>query len=183
MTDPFNLLHRLWTKAVGTDDYDKAEWAELEKFVLEHARKIGPGEALYSPDKYPQEAVFDPTPDDILKAAKEHLVETENMVTAFDIRRLLGFSNFGDVISVRIKDEDMYPAFQFDQVRLCVYPVVKKVNKLLLADIDPWGAWSWWTTPNGRLTDGRSPKDLLGDPDSEDILIKITEALIGEEGF
>lgn len=24
------LLHTLWTKAVGTKDYDKAEWRELE---------------------------------------------------------------------------------------------------------------------------------------------------------
>ena len=24
------LLHRLWTKAVGTPDYDKSEWKELE---------------------------------------------------------------------------------------------------------------------------------------------------------
>lgn len=25
------LLHRLWTKAVGAPDYDKAEWRELER--------------------------------------------------------------------------------------------------------------------------------------------------------
>lgn len=27
------ILHRLWTKAVGTPDYDKEEWMELEKLV------------------------------------------------------------------------------------------------------------------------------------------------------
>ena len=27
------LLHRLWTKAVGTMDYDKPEWQRLEKMV------------------------------------------------------------------------------------------------------------------------------------------------------
>jgi len=27
------LMHKLWTKAVGTEDYDKAEWKELEKRI------------------------------------------------------------------------------------------------------------------------------------------------------
>ena len=27
------LLHRLWTKAVGTEGYDKEEWRELERRV------------------------------------------------------------------------------------------------------------------------------------------------------
>lgn len=29
-----NLLHRLWTKAVGTPDYDKSEWTELERMLV-----------------------------------------------------------------------------------------------------------------------------------------------------
>lgn len=28
-----NLFHRLWTKAVGTKDYDKKEWMELERRI------------------------------------------------------------------------------------------------------------------------------------------------------
>ena len=28
-----NLFHRLWTKAVGTKDYDKKEWQELERRI------------------------------------------------------------------------------------------------------------------------------------------------------
>ena len=31
---PFNMLHRLWTKAVGTSDYDKREWKLLERAIL-----------------------------------------------------------------------------------------------------------------------------------------------------
>ena len=31
---PFHLLHHLWTKAVGTPDYVKAEWKELEKCIV-----------------------------------------------------------------------------------------------------------------------------------------------------
>lgn len=30
---PDSLLHRLWTKAVGTDNYSKQEWLELEKQI------------------------------------------------------------------------------------------------------------------------------------------------------
>jgi hypothetical protein len=35
------LLHRLWTKAVGTMDYDKAEWKRLEKMVETVWRSTG----------------------------------------------------------------------------------------------------------------------------------------------
>ena len=31
------LFHRLWTKAVGTKDYDKREWQQLEMYL----RKLG----------------------------------------------------------------------------------------------------------------------------------------------
>ncbi|MEE8112716.1 MAG: hypothetical protein V3T23_00035 [Nitrososphaerales archaeon] len=27
------ILHTLWTKAVGTPDYDKSEWRELEEIL------------------------------------------------------------------------------------------------------------------------------------------------------
>lgn len=27
------LFHKLWTKAVGTEDYNKPEWMELEKKI------------------------------------------------------------------------------------------------------------------------------------------------------
>lgn len=27
------LLHTLWTKAVGTSDYDKSEWRQLEEIL------------------------------------------------------------------------------------------------------------------------------------------------------
>jgi hypothetical protein len=32
---PFNLLHHLWTKAVGTPYYEKREWAQLEALILD----------------------------------------------------------------------------------------------------------------------------------------------------
>lgn len=30
----FNLFHHLWTKAVGTENYIKDEWKELERLLL-----------------------------------------------------------------------------------------------------------------------------------------------------
>jgi hypothetical protein len=30
------LLHTLWTKAVGTDGYDKEEWKRMSTFVYEN---------------------------------------------------------------------------------------------------------------------------------------------------
>jgi len=31
---PFHLVHRLWTKAVGTPGYIKAEWMAMERMIL-----------------------------------------------------------------------------------------------------------------------------------------------------
>lgn len=36
---PFNLVHRLWTKAVGTKGYRKAEWMALERVILAFAER------------------------------------------------------------------------------------------------------------------------------------------------
>lgn len=33
-TDVIGLFHTLWTKAVGTPNYDKAEWMELERKLI-----------------------------------------------------------------------------------------------------------------------------------------------------
>jgi NTP pyrophosphatase (non-canonical NTP hydrolase) len=55
------LLHTLWTKAVGTERYDKAEWKELERVlgVLEHpaARQDSQDvtfRQLYGEKRYPE---------------------------------------------------------------------------------------------------------------------------------
>lgn len=39
MTEAQALLHRLWTKAVNTPDYNKREWQALQRFVDEAARQ------------------------------------------------------------------------------------------------------------------------------------------------
>ncbi len=32
--DVTKVFHKLWTKAVGTDDYDKKEWVDLEQHII-----------------------------------------------------------------------------------------------------------------------------------------------------
>ncbi|MET9678417.1 hypothetical protein ABZY68_35825 [Streptomyces sp. NPDC006482] len=61
---------------------------------------------------------------------------------------------------------DRYPEFQFPAGGGTPHEVVLTVNRLLLADIDPRGAASWWLGGNSWL--GGTPAELLGRlPDHE----------------
>ncbi|MBG0851831.1 hypothetical protein I2W78_08230 [Streptomyces spinoverrucosus] len=55
---------------------------------------------------------------------------------------------------------DRYPEFQFTADSGTPREVVLQVNRLLLADIDPWGAAAWWLSGNSWL--GGTPASLLG---------------------
>ncbi|MGE7384489.1 hypothetical protein ACQKM2_03150 [Streptomyces sp. NPDC004126] len=55
---------------------------------------------------------------------------------------------------------DRYPRFQFPAGGGTPHEVVLEVNRLLLADIDPRGAASWWLGANTWL--GGTPVSLLG---------------------
>lgn len=37
---PDHLLHHLWTKAVGTPGYVKAEWVEMERAIVQLQHKL-----------------------------------------------------------------------------------------------------------------------------------------------
>ncbi len=37
--DLHQLFHKLWTKAVGTDGYNKSEWKQLER-MIERLHKV-----------------------------------------------------------------------------------------------------------------------------------------------
>ena len=39
-SDADNLLHRLWTKAVGGKEYDKREWLALERLIWKEAGQV-----------------------------------------------------------------------------------------------------------------------------------------------
>ncbi|MFD5621427.1 hypothetical protein [Streptomyces yangpuensis] len=73
---------------------------------------------------------------------------------------------------------DRYPQFQFPSGCGTPHAVVLEVNRLLLADIDPLGAASWWLGTNTWL--GASPASLLGLlPDHE--LVGAATALVEGE--
>lgn len=70
---------------------------------------------------------------------------------------------------------ERYPEFQFPEGCGSPYEVVIQVNRLLLADIDPWGAAAWWLSGNTWL--GGTPAALLGRlPDRE--LVGAAAALV-----
>ncbi|WEO94405.1 hypothetical protein A6P39_010525 [Streptomyces sp. FXJ1.172] len=64
---------------------------------------------------------------------------------------------------IRLRDPDRgirYPRFQFRPGTAEPLPVVRRINALLCADRDPWGAADWWLGGNSWL--GGIPADLLG---------------------
>lgn len=73
---------------------------------------------------------------------------------------------------------DRYPRFQFPTGGGTPHEVVLEVNRLLLADIDPRGAASWWLGGNTWL--GGTPASFLGRlPDHE--LVGAATALVEGE--
>ncbi|WKX69540.1 hypothetical protein [Streptomyces sp. XD-27] len=64
---------------------------------------------------------------------------------------------------IRLDDPEAgarYPAFQFTGDSGGPMPVVRRVNRLLGAENDPWGAADWWLSGNQWL--GGRPASLLG---------------------
>jgi len=88
----------------------------------------------------------------------------------------------GELLGVKVKNHFLYPAFQFDMPRRCVYDVVKKVGRILGADRDPWGVLSWWLSPNARIPGSRAPKELLADPHRHRVLVELAEAVTEDSG-
>ncbi|MFI8962615.1 hypothetical protein ACIGO8_10895 [Streptomyces sp. NPDC053493] len=74
--------------------------------------------------------------------------------------------------------ERRYPAFQFAGGAAGSggpLPVVLRINRLLLADVDPWGAADWWLSGNRRL--GGPPASFLGEL-SDEVLTGAARALV-----
>ncbi|MEV6133695.1 hypothetical protein AB0M05_44000 [Streptomyces violaceusniger] len=71
---------------------------------------------------------------------------------------------------IRLADPNLggrYPEFQFESRGGAPYQVVLEVNRVLLADADPWGAADWWLSGNAWLGGG-PPAALIGiRPDRE----------------
>ncbi|MBB5121295.1 hypothetical protein AF335_18205 [Streptomyces eurocidicus] len=82
---------------------------------------------------------------------------------------------------IRLPDppnSDRYPEFQFPPGGGTPHPVVLQVNRLLLADIDPRGAASWWLGGNSWL--GGTPASLLGRLPDHELVCAVTALVEGE---
>ncbi|GAB3408145.1 hypothetical protein [Flindersiella endophytica] len=78
-----------------------------------------------------------------------------------------------DLIRLEAPDGSIrLPAFQFDNERHPL-PLVLEINRLLDADIDPWGVADWWLGQNIWL--GDRPVNLI-DPDYPDTLLAAARA-------
>lgn len=73
--------------------------------------------------------------------------------------------------------EDRYPRFQFMPGTGQPLPVVRRVNHILMADKDPWGAAAWWLGGNRWLAG--VPAELLGAVPDEDLARAALELVAG----
>lgn len=112
----------------------------------------------------------DPPPDTaaIIAAAEDRLLRAPAL-SATEVRTRYGGAPPPPEL-IRLDDPergDRYPEFQFEPGGGAPYAVVLEVNRVLLADADPWGAADWWLSGNPWLGGG-PPAALLGiRPDRE----------------
>ncbi|GGV15341.1 hypothetical protein GCM10010260_63080 [Streptomyces filipinensis] len=101
-----------------------------------------------------------PQPPSGTDPEKAHLLRTPAL-SAGEARARCGGAPPPELIRLPdARDVDRYPEFQFPAGGGTPYQVVLEVNRLLLAEIDPWGAASWWLSHNTWL--GGTPASLLG---------------------
>ena len=102
-----------------------------------------------------------PAPADPAPEADRHLLRAARTLSAAEAHARCGGTLPPGLIRLPDPhDGDRYPEFQFADGAAGPYPVVLEVNRLLLADIDPWGAAAWWLDHNTWL--GGAPARLLG---------------------
>ncbi|MET3987791.1 hypothetical protein [Streptomyces sp. PvR034] len=73
---------------------------------------------------------------------------------------------------------DRYPRFQFASGTTRPLPVVGLINRLLMADRDPWGAADWWLGENRWLRG--VPAELLGSVPDEELTLAARELVEGD---
>ncbi|MBO1416197.1 hypothetical protein [Streptomyces sp. FH025] len=123
------------------------------------------------PDERPDEQAGTREADALVAEAQRRLLAAPALSDA-----QLDSLRVPDAGLIRLLDtegEPRFPAFQFaaDGSPL---PVVTRINALLLADQDPWGAADWWLGGNSWL--GGTPARLLGLV-SDDLLTAAAVAL------
>ncbi|MGW2545682.1 hypothetical protein ACWC5I_33595 [Kitasatospora sp. NPDC001574] len=113
-----------------------------------------------------------PDTAEIIATAQRRLLAEPSLGRAdLDARGLDAPALAGAGLIIRLVDqagEHRYPAFQFAGPAPGAepgtghgpLPVVTRINRLLLAEADPWGAADWWLAGNSWL--GGTPAALLG---------------------
>ncbi|MDV9199780.1 hypothetical protein [Streptomyces sp. Wh19] len=138
--------------------------APPEPAVVMGARELM---ALLAPARQPAPDMPDGTSDEILRAPALSRDEAHARCGGAAPPELIRFAD--------PRGGERYPEFQFPEGCGSPYEVVIQVNRLLLADIDPWGAAAWWLSGNTWL--GGTPAALLGRlPDRE--LVGAATALV-----
>ncbi|WP_446034091.1 hypothetical protein [Streptomyces olivaceus] len=137
--------------------------------VLNLLEARGPGAV---PESVARKAVQPgPDPADLLAAARERLLSVPALSGPEHAQLLASQGELPDLI--RLADPrpgasgSRCPRFQFLPGTLQPLPVVLRVNSLLRADVDPWGAADWWLGGNSWLHG--VPADLLGTLPDEDL--------------
>ncbi|MEW2287771.1 hypothetical protein [Streptomyces sp. NPDC047841] len=107
-----------------------------------------------------------PAPAELLRSARRRLLDAPALSEAEHTALTAapaGGPDDGPTGLIRLRDPDRgirYPRFQFRPGTAEPLPVVRRINVLLRADRDPWGAADWWLGGNRWL--GGVPAELLG---------------------
>ncbi|WP_030863152.1 hypothetical protein [Streptomyces sp. NRRL S-37] len=139
-------------------------------------------DATAAPDSGPRTGVEPaPEPAELLAAARERLLAAPALTEREHAELLSSPEDRPELI--RLVDPRpggsgaRCPRFQFRPGTLQPLPVVLRINGLLRADLDPWGAADWWLGGNGWLHG--VPADLLGtlpDEELEGAALELVEA-------
>ncbi|GKQ36911.1 hypothetical protein [Streptomyces sp. A012304] len=115
----------------------------------------------------------------VIAAARRRLLAAPSRAAAPAGTPAAGAGPADVIVLTDPEDGRRSPEFQFDPETGRPRDIVVRINRMLLADIDPWGAADWWLGGNSWL--GGAPASLLGRvPD--DRLADAALALVGEDG-
>ncbi|MEV8451279.1 hypothetical protein AB0467_01430 [Streptomyces sp. NPDC052095] len=119
-----------------------------------------------------------PSPGDLLRAAQERLWRTPALDPAEIAPEAAEDPGAAGLIRLTHSgSDDRYPRFQFAPGTAEPLPVVRRVNRILMADKDPWGAADWWLGGNGVLAG--VPAELIGTVPDEDLTRAALELVEG----
>lgn len=96
-------------------------------------------------------------------------LQCEGLLSSKDVADLLGstaknraalakqLKDAGKALSVRLRNQDHYPGFQFDQENQCVYPEMSEIIALLASDYDYGWQMALWFSCDNEWLDGKTP--------------------------